>query len=130
MLCNIVDSLLTQQYIRSSISDLVDHILEHVFLLVKERLHLIRVLNIDLRIKLGLFHFQRKIHQSNLCLFNTLRHARMDDFFVKDDPFDQLSISQRLPRFLFDLDIFNVNIESARRLLRDLKNRVYCQFGH
>ena len=90
MLCNVINTLLTEENLCATLDDLVGDGLDHPLFFVKECLELVRAGNIDLGINLSLLELDCSVEEHDFSLGDLLWHAGVDTFLVNDHSDDDL----------------------------------------
>ena len=111
--------------------------MDHVLFLVKERLRLSRCGDIDLRVHFGLFEFECRVEEQDLCTLHGFGHARVRTFLVNDHAFDKVCIVHCTADFLLHIDVPDIHLairigDERDRLHDDVAEpvlRYFCIFA-
>src|SRR5919108_2586048 len=114
---HIVYPLLREENVRAGLLYLGDHVLEHFLLFLDEEVHLVWIVDIDLRVKLRLLDLKLGVEQRYPRSITFLRHLGVRNFLVYHNPFDKLCLLQAAAVLLYDLDQINVGLDFAVYLL-------------
>ena len=119
VLDEVVDPLLADDDVRAHLLDRVDVGLQRGLLLGEERLHLVRVVDPDLRGELCLLDLEGPVQEHDLRVPHELRHPRVDPLLVQDDPVHELGVRQGPAVLLHDKDVVDVRDRLAGDLFQD-----------
>ncbi len=125
MLGYVVNTLLTHKHISSALDYLVHHALQHSFLFIEECLDLVRTVNLDLSVELGLLNLNCRVDQSNLGFLYPPGHCCMNDLFVNHHAVYKLGFGEALALLLDYLDHLDVSLHAAVGSFAYLQNCIH-----
>ena len=127
MLGEVVDPLLTEDHVRAALLHLVDHPMEHVLLLGQERVELARVVDLDLRVDLGLLDLEGRVQEGDPGLGDPRGHPRVDLLLVDDDALDERRVGHLAALLLDELDVVQVDGVAPVGLLGHRGDRLHAR---
>ena len=109
MLCQIIDSFLTNYRVSPAFDNLVNKRPQELLLLVEELGKHVWVCDLNLRIDLCLLHFDGRINQCNLGIGDTPWHTAVNPLFVEDDSVYKAAVPDRATLLLLNLDVVQID---------------------
>ena len=107
---------------------LLNHVLEVLLLLQAELLVLLRGVDVDLVLRLGLRGLEGAGEDGDLGILDLLRHLRVRDVLVEDDAVDQHGVLELAANLPFNLDEVEVHVPALK--VRHGHHSLDADLGH
>ena len=122
MLRYIINALLADENGRTGVDDFVNHALEHALLLIEECFDLVRTVNPNLCIELGLGHLYRRVNQGDFGSLDFPWHSCMYNLLIDYHALHELGFGKALALLLDNLNHVDVCSFLAVDVFGDLQD--------